>query len=292
MSEVSAALSIPRIPLGECIDSVLSFVVEHLEPFTLAFSNVVEGWINQVEGLLLWLPIPVTILFFTLCAALIGKGGRRVGFCIFTALGFFLIASMGLWPAAMNTLSLVVVSTLLAVLMGVPLGILAGVSRTVERCITPVLDIMQTMPSFVYLIPIFPLFGLGKVAAVFATLVFALPPAIRMTCLGIRQVPEELVECAEAFGATRLQRLLKLELPLAAPTILAGVNQTVMLALSMVVIAAMIGAQGLGGEVWKAINRLEVDMAFEAGIGIVIIAIFLDRLLQKLGLRASSRWSA
>ena len=278
-----------RIPVGECIDKFLELFVSTVEPVTLAFSSVVEKWIDQVENFLLWLPVPVTVLLFTLCAFLVA---RKVGFAVFTAIGFFMIASMNLWPAAMSTLSLVVVSTLLAVIIGVPLGILAGISKTVEKTITPVLDVMQTMPSFVYLIPIFPLFGLGKVAAVFATLVFALPPAIRMTCLGIRQVPPELVECAEAFGASRWQRLFKLELPLAAPTILAGINQTVMLALSMVVVAAMIGAQGLGGEVWKAINRLQVDMAFEAGIGIVIIAIFLDRLLQKLGLRASSRWKS
>lgn len=278
-----------RVPVGEVIDGFLTWFVDTVEPVTLAFSAVVENWIDHVEEFLLWLPVPLTVLLFAAAAYAVT---RKRTFTAFAALGFALIYFMNLWAASMSTLSLVVVSTLLAMLIGVPLGIVAGISRPVERVITPVLDVMQTMPSFVYLIPIFPLFGLGKVAAVFATLVFALPPAIRMTCLGIRQVPEDLVECAEAFGATRMQRLFKLELPLAAPTILAGINQTVMLALSMVVVAAMIGAQGLGGEVWKAINRLEVDMAFEAGIGIVIIAIFLDRILQKLGLRASSRWQS
>ena len=273
-----------RIPVGEKIEAFLDFFVLHVAPATRAFSDVVGQGIDLVEKGLMAVPPPVTILVFAFFAWL---ASRKPGLPLFTALGFALIWNMGFWPASMATLSMVVVATLLAVLFGVPLGILAGISRTVERCITPVLDVMQTMPSFVYLIPTIPLFGLGKVAAVFATLIFALPPAIRMTCLGIRQVPEELVECAEAFGAPRWQRLCKLELPLAAPTILAGINQTVMLALSMVVVAAMIGAKGLGGEVWKAIQRLDVGLGFEAGIGIVIIAIFLDRILQKLGVRAA-----
>lgn len=276
--------SIPRIPLGDWISAFLDIFVEHVAPATRAFSNVVQVGIDLVENGLMAVHPALLILLFTFCAWRVARG---YGLPLFTALGFYLIWSMGFWPASMATLSMVVVSTLLAVLIGVPLGILAGISRGVERVITPILDVMQTMPSFVYLIPTIPLFGLGKVAAVFATLVFALPPAIRMTCLGIRQVPEELVECSEAFGATRWQRLVKLELPLAAPTVLAGINQTVMLALSMVVVAAMIGAKGLGGEVWKAIQRLNVGLGFEAGIGIVIIAIFLDRILQKLGVRVA-----
>lgn len=274
-----------RIPIGRWIETFLDFFITHAAPVTRTFSDFVEIGINLVEFGLMAVPPPVLIAFFALAARLIA---RNWGLPLFTLLGFFLIWSMGFWAAAMATLAMVVMATLLAVAFGVPLGIFAGINKTAERCISPVLDVMQTMPSFVYLIPTIPLFGLGKVAAVFATLVFALPPAIRMTCLGIRQVPAELVECTEAFGATRWQRLCKLELPLAAPTILAGINQTVMLALSMVVVAAMIGARGLGGEVWKAIQRLDVGLGFEAGIGIVIIAIFLDRILQKLGVRAAS----
>ena len=278
-------MTIPRIPLGDWIAAFLDFFILHVAPATRVFSGVVEAGINLVESGLMAVPPPLTILIFVFCARLASK---KWGLPLFTLLGFTLIWSMEFWPATMTTLSMVVMATLLAMLIGIPLGILAGISRVAERLITPVLDIMQTMPSFVYLIPTIPLFGLGKVAAVFATLVFALPPAIRMTCLGIRQVPEDLVECAEAFGATRWQRLVKLELPLAAPTILAGINQTVMLALSMVVVAAMIGAKGLGGEVWKAIQRLNIGLGFEAGIGIVIIAIFLDRILQKLGARTAT----
>lgn len=276
--------AIPRLPLGEWIEHGLEFVVDNAAPATRAFSHIVEAGINMVESGLMAVPQPIAILGFAFLAWL---ASRKPGLPLFTLAGFLLIWSMGFWAAAMATLSMVVMATLLSVLIGIPLGVLAGINNTAQRVITPVLDLMQTMPSFVYLIPTIPLFGLGKVAAVFATLIFALPPAIRMTCLGIRQTPAELVECAEAFGATRWQRLYKLELPLAAPTILAGINQTVMLALSMVVVAAMIGAKGLGGEVWKAIQRLNVGLGFEAGIGIVIIAIFLDRILLKIGARAA-----
>jgi len=145
---------------------------------------------------------------------------------------------------------------------------------------------MQTMPAFVYLIPAIPFFGLGPVSAIFSTVIFAMPPSIRLTCLGIRQVPAPLIEAADAFGATRSQRLFKVELPLAMPTIMAGINQTIMLSLSMVVIAAMIGAKGLGGEVWKAIQRLEPGLGFEAGLGVVIVAVILDRITQKIGARS------
>lgn len=278
--------TIPRIPLGDWIATGLEAFVEFSSEATRSFSRIVEIGIDFLESALLW-PAPwAIILLFTFMA---WRVSRKWGLPVFTLLGFTLIWSMRFWDAAMGTLALVLASTVLAVILGIPLGILAGISRRVEKTITPVLDFMQTMPSFVYLIPAIPLFGLGKVAAVFATLVFALPPAIRMTCLGIRQVPRDLVECAEAFGATRLQRLFKLELPLAAPTILSGINQTVMLALSMVVVAAMIGARGLGGEVWKAIQRLDIGLGFEAGIGIVVIAIFLDRVLQELGVRTTRR---
>jgi glycine betaine/proline transport system permease protein len=196
---------------------------------------------------------------------------------------------MELWAATTSTIALVIISTLVAIIIGVPVGILAAMYKPVDKTVTPILDVMQTMPAFVYLIPAIPFFGLGKVAAIFSTVVFAVPPAIRLTSLGIKQVPRELVECAEAFGSNRWQRLIKLELPLATPTIMAGVNQTVMLALSMVVIAAMIGAKGLGGEVWKAIQRLEMGNGFEAGIGIVIVAMILDRVLQKVGSRSKRK---
>jgi len=190
---------------------------------------------------------------------------------------------MGLWEPTISTLALVLISTLFAIVIGIPLGILAAINTVFYRIIMPVLDFMQTMPAFVYLIPAIPFFGLGAVAAIFSTVIFSMPPAIRLTCLGIKQVPKDLVEAADAFGSTKGQKLFKLQLPIAMPTIMAGINQTIMLALSMVVIAAMIGAKGLGGEVWKAIQRLQPAKGFEAGIGIVIVAIILDRIMQRVG---------
>jgi glycine betaine/proline transport system permease protein len=222
-------------------------------------------------------------LFILAVALLTWKLSGKRGIGVFALVGLALIWNMGLWQATISTIALVLVATLFAIMLGVPIGILTAINTTLYRIVMPILDVMQTMPAFVYLIPAIPFFGLGKMAAIFSTVVFSMPPAIRLTCLGIRQVPGELVECAEAFGSGRWQRLVQLELPLARSTIMAGVNQTVMLALSMVVIAAMIGAKGLGGEVWKAIQRLQMGRGFEAGIGIVIVAIILDRVLQRVG---------
>jgi glycine betaine/proline transport system permease protein len=200
-------------------------------------------------------------------------------------LGFALIWNLGLWGPTISTLALVVIATLIAVAAGLPIGILAAIFPGMNRVTMPILDFMQTMPAFVYLIPAIPFFGLGPVSAIFSTVIFAMPPAIRLTCLGIQQVPKDLMEAADSFGANRRQKLFKLQIPLAMPTIMAGINQTIMLSLSMVVIAAMIGAKGLGGEVWKAIQRFEPGNGFEAGIGVVILAMALDRVTQKLGVR-------
>ena len=281
--------SLPRLPLGEWIEVVVDFLATHLAPGTRAISRIMGQWLDVVEGLLATLPAPVTIVALTLIAWFFT---RKKSLSIFSLLGFTLIWTMDLWQSTCGTLTLVLASAFLAVAMGIPLGIGVAMSSRLRASVMPLLDAMQTMPAFVYLIPAIPFFGLGKISAVFATVIFAMPPAIRFTCLGIRQAPSELVECAEAFGSTRWQRLFKLELPLAAPTIMAGINQTVMLALSMVVIAAMIGARGLGGEVWRAIQRLELGLGFEAGIGIVILAVYLDRLLQNVGRRFASRPAA
>ncbi|ABB37475.1 ABC-type transporter, integral membrane subunit [Oleidesulfovibrio alaskensis G20] len=275
-----------RIPVGATLESVIDFLVVHCSGATRAFSAVTDAALSVLEHGLAFIP---WWLFIPAVALLTWRGTGSRGLGLFALLGLGLVYNMGLWPATVSTIALVLVATLLAVLIGLPLGVFAAINKVAYRAIMPVLDVMQTMPAFVYLIPAIPFFGLGKVAAIFSTVVFAMPPVIRLTCLGIRQVPVELVECAEAFGTNRWQRLRKLELPLAAPTIMAGVNQTVMLALSMVVIAAMIGAKGLGGEVWKAIQRLEMGRGFEAGIGIVIVAICLDRLLQKIGSRSARR---
>ena len=273
------SFELPRFPLGKGIEAVLEFLVDNLAFATRAFSTVADQGLRFLEAALLGLHPVIMIVIVT---ALVFAMTRKRGVTVFTFLGLGLIWNMGLWEATASTLSLVVVATIIAIAIGIPLGIIAGLSDWVYRIVRPILDFMQTLPAFVYLIPAIPFFGLGKVAAIFATVVFSMPPAIRFTNLGIRQVPKELTECADAFGADRWQKLFKIQLPLAKTTIMGGVNQTVMLALSMVVIAAMIGAGGLGSEVWRAIQRLQSGAGFEAGIGIVILAIILDRLLQQL----------
>jgi glycine betaine/proline transport system permease protein len=271
-----------KLPVGEIIETGIDFLVEHLSFITKASAEVVETVLGAMESGLLLVPIPLFIVIVGVSVWFLTKDRKLT---VGSALGLALIWNMGLWAATVSTLALVVVATLCAIAIGVPLGICAAISKGAHKTVMPILDVMQTMPAFVYLIPAIPFFGLGKTAAIFSTVIFSMPPAIRFTCLGIRQIPAELVECSTAFGATRMQRLYKLDLPLAAPTIMAGINQTVMLALSMVVIASMIGAKGLGGEVWKAIQRLQMGRGFEAGIAIVIVAMILDRVLQKLGTR-------
>lgn len=277
--DLSTIPHIPRIPIGEWVEHGIDFLLLYCSDTTRWISTRMNDILSSFEGALLSVHPLLVIVLFALAA---GFSTKKRGLAVFVFLSLCLVWNMELWPAAMSTLTLVLVATFLAVAIGVPLGIVAAVYSGLHRIIMPVLDMMQTMPAFVYLIPAIPFFGLGKVSALFATMIFATPPAIRFTALGIRQVPEELVECAEAFGSTRMQRLFKLELPVAAPSILAGINQTIMLSLSMVVVAAMIGAKGLGGEVWRAIQRLNMGSGFEAGLGIVILAICLDRVLQDL----------
>lgn len=270
---------LPRLPLAEYIDTAVEFLVVTFSGATRAGAVWMQALLDALEKLLLF---PPPWLFILLLSALCWFVTRRKGLPLFTLLGFGLLLNLELWEPTMSTLALVLSATLLSVLVGVPCGILAAMYPWLNRLIMPLLDVMQTMPAFVYLIPAIPFFGIGKVSAVVATVIFSVPPAIRLTYLGITQVPKELVECADAFGATRWQRLCKLELPLGMPSIVEGVNQTIMLALSMAVIAAMIGARGLGGEVWRAIQRLNIGSGFEAGLGIVIVAITLDRLFRAL----------
>lgn len=276
----------PRVPLGQWVEAVIGFLQQHLSDMTRAFSETFSQGLGNFESFLLFFHPLIMILFI---AIVTWWATRKWSMGLFALCGFTLILSIGLWDACMSTLTLVFVATLMAVIIGVPIGILMAMWPPLRKVLMPLLDVMQTMPSFVYLIPAIPFFGLGMVSALIATVVFAAPPAIRFTYLGICQIPSDLVECADSFGTTRVQRLFKLELPMAAPTILAGINQTVMLALSMVVVAAMIGAGGLGGEVWKAIQRLKLGDGFEAGLGIVIVAICLDRILQNIGPRSSAR---
>lgn len=274
-------MAIPKIPVGKTIEQAIDYLTLNFSFITRAISDFLETGIDALVTGLMFFPAWVLILVFAGISWWIA--GRKAG--ILTLLGFALILNLGLWGPTMSTLALVLIATLIAVAAGVPLGVLAAIFPGVHRIIMPVLDFMQTMPAFVYLIPAIPFFGLGPVSAIFSTVIFAMPPAIRLTCLGIEQVPLELIEAADSFGANRRQKLVKLQIPLAKPTIMAGINQTIMLSLSMVVIAAMIGARGLGGEVWKAIQRFEPGNGFEAGLGVVILAMALDRVTQKLGSR-------
>ncbi len=268
------------IPIGEAIEGTIEFLVDNFAFLTKAFSEVTENGIEILVNIMMFFHPAVLILIFAGLGYLIT---RKWGILAFIIVGLGLIWNMGLWDPTVSTIALVLISTLFAIILGVPLGIFAAINGIFYRIVMPILDFMQTMPAFVYLIPAIPFFGLGKVAAIFSTVIFSMPPAIRLTCLGIKQVPKELVEAADAFGSNKWQKLFKLQLPIATPTIMAGINQTIMLALSMVVIAAMIGAKGLGGEVWKAIQRLQPGKGFEAGIGIVIVAIILDRIMQRVG---------
>ena len=273
-----AAFTIPQIPLAKIINKILDFLVTQFSPLTKAFSGVVETGIDaMVTGLMF---PPPWVLIIILAAIAWYVSGWKVS--LFSLIGLALTWSLDLWEPMIETLTMVIIATLIAVAVGIPLGILAALSKGFKKIIMPILDFMQTMPAFVYLIPAIPFFGLGPVAAIFSTVIFAMPPSIRLTCLGIDQVNPELIEAADAFGSNKGQKLLKVQLPLATPTIMAGINQTIMLSLSMVVIAAMIGAKGLGGEVWKAIQRLQPGKGFEAGLAVVILAMILDRITQKI----------
>jgi glycine betaine/proline transport system permease protein len=273
------------VPIGPWAEDIVNYLLEHFDAFFQGVSNVLYVVIHTLQTWFAAVPVPVAIAIVTLGAFWLA--GWRAA--LFAVVGLLLANNMGLWDASVQTLALVVSSEVLVLLIGLPLGILAAKSDMTDRTLRPVLDLMQTMPAFVYLIPAVMFFGLGLVPAVISTFIFSIPPLIRLTNLGIRQVPPDLIEVSEAFGATWSQMLFKVQLPAALPTVMAGINQSIMLALSMVVIAAMIGAGGLGGKVLEGITRLQVGLGFEAGLAVVIMAIILDRITQGLGLRKRRR---
>jgi glycine betaine/proline transport system substrate-binding protein len=265
-------------------DAVSAVVVRNGAAFRAA-SHAALGLIVLFDTVLSVIPWWLLLAIFM---GLAWAGTRRLIPALVVGVLMFALGVLGLWDLMLQTLTLMLISSLIALLVGLPVGILAAKSSLSRALILPTLDIMQTMPSFVYLIPALMLFGLGKVPAILATVIYALPPMIRLTALGIGQVDGEIKEAATAFGVTPLQMLLAVELPLALPSIMAGVNQTIMLALSMVVVASMIGARGLGEQVLNGIQSLDVGQGLEAGLGIVILAVVLDRITQGLGARAVS----
>lgn len=272
---------LPRIPFADWIDTGVDWLVTTFgavfDGIAVLLETIVEG---SVDGMALVPSILLAVIF-----ALLAWWISNRNIAIFTLIGFLFIDYLGYWYPMLQMLALVLTSVLFAIAIGVPMGIWASQQATVRRIINPILDLMQTMPAFVYLIPAIFFFNIGVVPGVVASVIFSMPPTIRLTMLGIDQVPEDLIEATEAFGSTPMQRLGKVQIPLAKPTIMAGVNQSIMLSLSMVVIASMVGAPGLGAEVYRAVTQLKTGVGVETGVSIVIVAIILDRITQHAGAR-------
>lgn len=277
------------LPVDTWVESGLDWLVENARPLFQAVRVPIDFILTTFETALVSTPAPVMLLILFLLAWQFSS--LKLGVTTFISLVF--IGLIGAWSQAMTTLALVLTSVFFCLLIGLPMGIWLARSKTAAKFVRPMLDAMQTTPAFVYLVPIVMLFGIGNVPGVVVTIIFALPPVIRLTILGIQQVPEDLIEAGHSFGANKKQMLYRIQLPLALPTIMAGVNQTLMLSLSMVVIASMIAVGGLGQMVLRGIGRLDMGLAAVGGIGIVILAILLDRITQELGINAGNtklRW--
>ncbi|MDW0112456.1 proline/glycine betaine ABC transporter permease [Sporosarcina saromensis] len=270
---------IPRLPFADWIDTGIDWLVSNFGTVFDGISEFLKGIVDGAVDVMAFVPSIVMAVLFALLAWFIST--RRIA--IFTLVGLLFIDYLGYWYSMLQMLSLVITSVIISLVIGIPLGILGSQKATVKKIINPVLDLMQTMPAFVYLLPAIFFFNIGVVPGVVASVIFSMPPTIRLTMLGIEQVPKDLIEATEAFGSTSWQRLLKVQIPLAKPTIMAGVNQSIMLSLSMVVIASMVGAPGLGEEVYRAVTQLKTGVGFETGLSIVIVAIILDRITQHAG---------
>ncbi|MEV0057354.1 proline/glycine betaine ABC transporter permease [Saccharopolyspora shandongensis] len=279
---LAAEFELPRIPIGDMFTALVNWLNNNIGPVFDFITLVVVSAVNGLNYALTFLPELAMVLLFSALALWL----RSWRFALFSLIGFGLISSMREFTAAMQTLSLVLVASVIAVLIGIPVGILAARSARVSMVVRPVLDLMQTMPAFVYLIPAILFFNIGTTPGVVATVVFALPPGVRLTELGIRQVDKEVVEAGEAFGAPKRKILTGIQLPLAMPSIMAGINQVIMLSLSMVVIAGMVGAQGLGTDIYQAVTRVQLSLGFEAGLSVVILAVYLDRITAVLSDRS------
>ncbi|MBO1264696.1 proline/glycine betaine ABC transporter permease [Proteiniclasticum sp. SCR006] len=275
--------NIPQIPLVEWTDTMVSYLRQNAQWIFEPISEFLDTFVGYISDALLFLPPWVLILVLVGLTVYFTK--KIWGLPVFILFGLLLIWNLDFWEGTMMTLSLILAASLVAIVIGIPVGIWMAKNSTVESIVKPILDFMQTMPAFVYLIPAVSFFGIGMVPGIIASVIFAMPPVVRLTNLGIREVSTELIEAADAFGSTGAQKLFKVQIPLAKNTIMQGVNQTIMLALSMVVIASMIGAEGLGTEVYRAIGRNQAGMGFASGLAIVILAIILDRLIQAMNRR-------
>lgn len=273
------------LPIGKWVNGFINHLLDSDSAAFDAIGRCINGLAEAVEHGLQALPASLLIALF------VGVGFWRLSwrFALFVALSLLLIAGIGFWPQTVVTLALTFSATVLSLALGIPLGIWCAKYARVNAAVRPVLDLMQTMPAFVYLIPAAMLFGLGRVPGILATVIFAMPPAVRLTSLGIRQVNKEQVEAGNAFGANGWQLLLKVQLPIALPTIMTGVNQTIMMALSMVIIASMVGAGGLGNDVLSSIQRLDVGLGFESGLSVVLLAIILDRITESFATRGAQQ---
>jgi glycine betaine/proline transport system permease protein len=267
-----------KIPLGAWLKEFVTFLNNHAQGFFDFVSMVLGSIISTLLTVMLWFPPLILVAIFAISTYLLH---RSIALAVSVAVGLLLVINLGYWEATVETLALVVCGTLLCLVIGIPVGVAAAHRPWLYTALRPILDLMQTIPTFVYLIPTLVLFGLGMVPGLISTIVFAIPAPIRLTHLGVSSVPRQLVEAGLAFGATKRQLLFKIELPYALPTIMAGVTQCIMLSLSMVVIAALVGADGLGKPVVRALNTVNVGMGFEAGLVIVILAILLDRVCKR-----------
>ncbi|HSH24959.1 MAG TPA: proline/glycine betaine ABC transporter permease [Massilibacterium sp.] len=274
-----------RWDLGKYVDQGTRWFTTNFQNGLDSFSDSILWIMTIIENFLMWIPWwAILLLVFFL-----GARYKNVKSGIIYAFFLFLIGTFGYWDLMMYTLTIVIVSVVISILVGVPIGILMAYSKRFEAMMRPILDAMQTLPSFVYLIPAMMFFGLGKVPAVFATIIYAIPPVTRLTNLAIQEVSKEMVEAAQSFGSSTWQVLKKVQLPQAVPTIMTGINQTTMMALSMVVVASMVGAKGLGYEVLQSINRIDIATGFEAGIAIVFLAIIMDRISQGIVDKSQSK---
>jgi glycine betaine/proline transport system permease protein len=272
-------LEIPKLPIGDAVEWFIRWLIDQFSVIFDFIGDVVKTVAGAFsDGLMAVSPV-ILILIFAILIWLVTKKSTA----ILSALGLLLVWNLELWPQLIDTLVLIIIAVVVALVIAIPTGIVMTRSHRFETVMRPILDFMQTMPSLVYLIPVALLFGIGIVPALFATIIFAVPPPIRLTYLGITQVPVEMKEMAVAFGANDRQVLMKVDLPLALPSIMAGVNQCIMLGISMVVIAAMIGFGGLGGVVIRSVSQLDMALGFESGLAIVILAMVLDRVSRNIG---------